>query len=394
MNETRAVRAKISYDPETSLNAELKRAHDKIVTKWLQLHYRMMTFSVLFITLIECLMMPLITQSDLMNSTISNYMLKFLIAPALCNLACLAAATYVMKAAGLRQRQRIYAISLLYVATAFIVYTVHSIFISVGFIFILPVIHTIFYTDVSLTVTTFITSVASFLYSELFLRWDPDAPLTLQSDYRFTSFILINLILIAVLFISLLFMKYEEEKNASSAQILKERLSLEVQLQFDSLTGIYNRTKLQTELSSLDSKPAGGRVILVMADIDRFKEINDRWGHPFGDECLIAFASILSRCCANATAFRFGGDEFCLLFYGMTLEQAGSVCEEIQASLASAVLSRSEDFSMTASFGLAESRSPHDVIGLFRNADQALYSAKLTRNSIVAFHAPYDAPSF
>ena len=70
--------------------------------------------------------------------------------------------------------------------------------------------------------------------------------------------------------------------------------------------------------------------VLAVVDIDNFKSINDRFGHYMGDRCLIEFARVLMEHSCDYTPYRYGGDEFCLLFHNMTMEAAVLVCEEIR----------------------------------------------------------------
>jgi len=153
----------------------------------------------------------------------------------------------------------------------------------------------------------------------------------------------------------------------------------------DELTGLPGRRALNESLSKL-----GKRYTIAMVDVDRFKRFNDRFGHDAGDEALRMVASRLSRVTGGGKAYRYGGEEFTLLFPGKTLDQARPHLETLRKSVASegfVVRSRKRPSgkkvrnpgkaTVTVSIGAAErsdGRSrPEEVI---RAADKALYRAK------------------
>lgn len=158
----------------------------------------------------------------------------------------------------------------------------------------------------------------------------------------------------------------------------------------DPLTGLYNRRFLNETLAQeLDKAGQSAMsVAFVMADLDRFKVVNDTYGHPVGDAVLRAFADLLKRhmrshdiCC------RFGGEEFLAVFPGLTFELACERACAIRSALASAPL-RLDGVALpiTASFGVA-SFPQHGTTAdaLIGAADQALYKAKQAgRNRVEA----------
>ncbi|MEG2533290.1 MAG: GGDEF domain-containing protein [Gordonibacter sp.] len=100
--------------------------------------------------------------------------------------------------------------------------------------------------------------------------------------------------------------------NCSAIGIISYYLLLNMHYStLDSLTGIYSRAVYTKRLASFERTPAR---IIALADINDFKDINDQLGHDAGDECLVSFAAILTRCFAGvATPYRIGGDEFALV---------------------------------------------------------------------------------
>jgi len=101
----------------------------------------------------------------------------------------------------------------------------------------------------------------------------------------------------------------------------------EMNNQLDALTGIYNRTAYESELSKLAKAETATIIVL---DVDEFKTINDRYGHQTGDQCLARLGEILKRVYGSyGNCFRIGGDEFCVLCHG----NKGPVLRRLEQSL-------------------------------------------------------------
>ncbi len=116
---------------------------------------------------------------------------------------------------------------------------------------------------------------------------------------------------------------------------------------------------------------------MVLIDLDRFKDVNDTYGHDRGDEVLAAMARTLQESVRSSDfAARMGGEEFLVLLPGTNPMAAGAVAEGIAGSLAKTSLHGMERM-VTASFGVA-GYPMHgvDMASLLRRADRALYQAK------------------
>jgi diguanylate cyclase (GGDEF)-like protein len=155
----------------------------------------------------------------------------------------------------------------------------------------------------------------------------------------------------------------------------------------DELTGLFNRRRF---MEALDAEIAraqrlGSRLSLLLADLDDFKRINDRFGHPAGDEALCAFAAVLRAHLRQIdTAGRLGGEEFAVLLPDTNLEGALAVAERVRRFVgAEPVLGDRRGVRLTASIGVAEyeSGSRDDLL---RRADAGLYRAKQQGKNRVA----------
>lgn len=148
----------------------------------------------------------------------------------------------------------------------------------------------------------------------------------------------------------------------------------------DALTGLLNRRAFMERLAREAHRQArnGRPLTLVMFDIDHFKCVNDRHGHPAGDEVLSTFAGILKDCTREHVdaAGRWGGEEFVLLLPETDLVGGERVAAKVCAALrATAFVAEGQGFRVTASAGLAPVAQGH-VEPALRAADQCLYQAK------------------
>lgn len=166
----------------------------------------------------------------------------------------------------------------------------------------------------------------------------------------------------------------------------------------DALTGLQNRRYMDNIMPELcaESRRTGQPLILALLDADHFKNINDTWGHGFGDTFLQLIADVLTRHTKRPrdVAIRFGGEEFALLLPGTTIEGALNVCEAILQEIAATPLATQDGATttITMSAGLASLAPDEDRADLFKRADAALYKAKAEgRNRIeVAAYTPAD----
>jgi two-component system cell cycle response regulator len=160
----------------------------------------------------------------------------------------------------------------------------------------------------------------------------------------------------------------------------------------DGLTGLHNRRYLDNHLKLLiDRATARGRALSVcITDIDRFKLVNDTYGHDAGDVVLREFASRVRSAVRGADlACRYGGEEFVLVMPDTTPEMAAGVAERLRAIVESEpfqIPGTDVALSVTASLGIAAMLPSGDTPdALLKRADNALYEAKRSgRNRVVA----------
>ncbi|MCX5849258.1 MAG: GGDEF domain-containing protein [Deltaproteobacteria bacterium] len=148
----------------------------------------------------------------------------------------------------------------------------------------------------------------------------------------------------------------------------------------DDLTGFYNRRHLMELIEFEDNRSTrtGAVFSLVMMDIDKFKNVNDTFGHQAGDNVLMTFSAII-RSVLRKTDFcgRYGGEEFLIVLTQTDIEAAKVFAERIRACVEDSLFpDLGHDFRVTVSIGLAQHRMKEDIDKTISRADEALYRAK------------------
>ncbi|NIT64214.1 MAG: GGDEF domain-containing protein [Gammaproteobacteria bacterium] len=159
----------------------------------------------------------------------------------------------------------------------------------------------------------------------------------------------------------------------------------------DELTGLPSRRAFPDTLAAL-----GSRYAIAMVDIDHFKQFNDKHGHDVGDQVLRMVAGKLGRVAGGGRAFRYGGEEFAVIFAGRSRDEAMPHLEELRSAIGNAKFTvrghprarsrlkgakrkstRRKKLAVTVSIGVAERNgrytTPERVL---KAADKALYRAK------------------
>lgn len=178
------------------------------------------------------------------------------------------------------------------------------------------------------------------------------------------------------------------EKERLIAALRERSRALERETQEDPLTGIANRRHFSQRLDDeiQVALSVGQPLTLAVADLDRFKVINDRLGHAVGDEVLRQSAKLMRGLCrATDLVARIGGEEFALILPGMSREAALSFCESLRHAVETHDWRTVHpDLEVTLSIGLSQWDGSGQTADLLQEADARLYCAKHAGRNRVA----------
>ncbi|MDD7973360.1 sensor domain-containing diguanylate cyclase [Roseinatronobacter alkalisoli] len=174
----------------------------------------------------------------------------------------------------------------------------------------------------------------------------------------------------------------------SFAKLVVSQMELRLISSKDSLTGTLTRAAFERHLRAALAKPEGTQMALILADIDFFKAINDRFGHQAGDAALrVVSATMLANLRRNDVVGRYGGEEFAILLNGISAKDALAFAERLRVLISEAGIPEIHPEKMTISMGLAPQAANLTAAGdWLERADKALYQAKSAgRNRVVMF---------
>ncbi len=174
------------------------------------------------------------------------------------------------------------------------------------------------------------------------------------------------------------------------SEVLSKRLSYQANI--DGLTGILNRRSLIERTSfALSSLAAEQKYISVlMIDVDHFKNLNDQYGHLFGDECLQRVAQCLQDASREEVDIvgRYGGEEFLVVLHNVNQEQAKIRAQQIRLSIeqsAFTIKNKTVHISVTIGVCSAMASQVNDIKDIIDSADKALYEGKkASRNCVIS----------
>lgn len=151
----------------------------------------------------------------------------------------------------------------------------------------------------------------------------------------------------------------------------------------DGLTGLYNRRYVQGDLiktlkqqrrkETLESDSD----VILMADVDDFKKVNDQYGHEAGDAVLVGISNIMESVCQRHKVVRWGGEEFMIVLFEVTEKEAFEISEQIRTEIESFPFYYGDiSFKCTITLGLAVYNDSEDLDENIARADKALYEGK------------------
>lgn len=195
-------------------------------------------------------------------------------------------------------------------------------------------------------------------------------------------------LLLGAYLLARILIQFNRDNLESLRASYESQADMEEMLRRDLFTGLFNRSVFARILPQMIEKCRKEKIPLTLAllDLDDFKQLNDSFGHAYGDEVLLLLSEILLRQEKyGVLAFRYGGEEFALLFEDLSKEKVMQICESMQQQLMEECQKR-YNCQITFSCGLA-SLTPDIKDGneLFCLADRAMYEAKIGGKNKIMF---------
>lgn len=350
---------------------------DELYQKWRK-NFNYVALLVACITLIlELIISPLLFQylPQTIKLPTPQYLLLYILIPSMINFLLVILGHRSLTCKRLSERAKNY-FSILVLSTQFLVIAcVHNVFTLTITVLCFPIFLTLIYSDKKMTTTvTFITVIfvsISFIFA-LLDSHSNDAFFLIQT---FVAYIL----LFGCHITTILLLNIENAKNDILKASSFKQLQLEELLKCDPLTGLHNMSTFYNMLEACIKNNEMPLTIAVI-DIDNFKMVNDTWGHEKGNEVLIYLAAQLQFSCnIKGHVFRYGGEEFTIIFPRISPEGAKAMIETAQNNLYHYVFDFMPNQRITFSCGVvsypASIYSPQDF---FEMADKVMYQAKLS----------------
>lgn len=363
-------------------NDNINRDLDSLRKRWTQSIIRTATLVFGVITITEVVIFFLFSYSyTLGNFNREGYLTHFLLFPFILNLitVCL---MHIVGKSKLKDGSKSYLCSLLFVVLIFIMNIVHSFFQGILLTFVVPVILTVVYGNKKLTNTIAAFSLILEIICEFFITWDTSKPDPLASAFNFAPILVSFIIQFSIYGICTQILKFEIIKLKLTKDFEKERLHLMEEAMRDSLTGIFNRKAFAQHLDDISkNRMPEDNFVMAMIDLDNFKKINDNLGHKEGDKALIIAAEniLMETTKLHGNAFRYGGDEFVLIFRNESYNDVFKICLQIKKDYEKSLTRPMKDVDASMSFGVAEGNKNTNLSDILILADKNMYAYKKDR---------------
>lgn len=305
------------------------------------------------------------------------YMLQYIFIPVIIQIVTLVVCYFMIKADTMSNKKKDYIV-------------IGQIFVSIG------VISFTYYSVIPLILLPCITIVATALFADQELTiWSSVAVVILtvigmiryhvEADGSFAGLNWFGVLCIYLLFVVLLCIMVVIVNTHTKALMnsitgsYNRQVTLMSELMIDPMTGLYNRRSfedsLEKEIENVER--TGAKSYVTIFDIDHFKEVNDTYGHSNGDIVIKALCKMMKDKSKDmGLAFRYGGEEFVILFHDVELSKVMNVVEDIRTEFRCYYFHFMNKDGITCSCGVAEYAKGESSKAWFNRADSALYKAK------------------
>lgn len=345
-----------------------KAIYDKFRYQLTNVH----ALTVLTVSLFEIIGYIILVKSGVEFFSLSNaYLWYGVVLPIVTNLINHCVARIIIHKTDASRQAKNTSIIIAALVTTFLVSVIHREYIVTGCAFIFPIILSAMFNDRKLLNISFIGSFIVLL----------SVGIAFWVSHQITLVTSINLfVLFGFLFISflcgILSINYSNQNYSAIVSQAEENYKLLQDVMRDQMTGLYNHSTFVTHLKNHINNYENAPFCLVMVDVDDFKRINDTYGHDHGDTVLIQLAkTIQAHCGEEDDAYRYGGEEFAIVFAGKDAGQAQQITQNILAQFRSHTFPFT-DKTITFSAGVAQYTAGTSRDAFFEQADKTLYKAK------------------
>lgn len=362
---------------------------NKKFEKWRYLMMEYLLFVALLVFVLEIIVFLYFSYYDYLISTPQVYLVKYTLLPTFLNITTLAVGYTFLKKDTVSEDAKDQVPFFCIIAFCLVIATVHNLFYITSSIFMIPVMLSSMCGKRKVTTKVFWVSAVALFINALFPGFDA---VRHNTKMWYINIVIAFILLMVAYVMSMIMIKYLQEKEKELMNYIKEKYTLEEALKRDQLTGLYNHTEFYRylekkigELELLGKYDGINRMCLVVIDIDNFKNVNDQFGHEHGNIILVELSNIMKKHCENiGHVYRYGGEEFAIIFPHMGKTEVFRYVELIRKEFGREAFIENEY--ITISSGIVEYELGDTPRGLFEKADEAMYRAKDTgRNQTVVY---------
>lgn len=329
--------------------------------------------TVLTVSIFEIIGYIILINSGVEEFSLSNsYLWVAVILPIIINITTHSVARHIINKSNVSRQAKNSTIIFAALITSFVVSIIHKEYLVTSCSFIFPMILSSMFNNKKLLNASFLASLLILFCVRLAFAIDDSLTLTINLNllalcgFSFIAYIC-----------GIISINFSKNNYATIKSQAKQNLQLIEHLSRDSMTGLYNHKSFYSQLDKkINSIENNEPLCVAVIDVDDFKNINDTYGHFCGDTVLIYLADLIkSQSATIGTAFRYGGEEFAIIFSGTNSTKACLIVENILHDFRNHIFHFAQQ-SITFSAGIAEYKSGDTSDMLFEKADRTLYTAK------------------
>lgn len=355
---------------EKQVLAEIQKQERQLSTYWRSLHWHVCAVLAAGTAAAEILLFFVLDAASLISCSVPVYLIRYIAVPSLINGALVWGCRWLIRTRDWDETKKDGIVSLTMTLLCFVITIIHGAFSSVYMMFVLPTLLTTVYERKQLTVVTALTGMVLCGLSAFMPSWDPDKIVT---AYYFSDILICLMVQAGTLAACWELLEFQDRRRQISRRRDAERISLQREVSYDALTGVGSRMALNRCFEELETAQD---YALVLLDLDDFKQINDQLGHLIGDEVLRQVGQLLNNDSERMRAYRFGGDEFCVVLKQPQSDEAERCMRQLQEQFSQRMRELFPKFPMTISLGIHHQQGGESALQCFRHADEALYKAK------------------